>query len=106
MAKKYVQDVRQCAANFTSVIFKEFPQQFCEVHDSISISEAGKLRLGVRATTALCKWHTLKTQLPDLASGAQMGFQPSLAPSAVSNLSSYAWWPCSEKPRNLPKATI
>lgn len=53
--KKYVQDVRQYVANFTSVIFKIFPQQFCEVHDSISISEVGKPRLVVRATTALCK---------------------------------------------------
>lgn len=71
---------------FTPVIFKKFPQQFCEAPDSIA--EVGKLRLGVRATTALCKWHTLKTQLPDLASAAQVGFQPSLAPSAVSSLSS------------------
>lgn len=99
-----MQDVRQCAANFTSVNFKKFPQQYCEVHDSISISKVGKLRFGVRATTTWCKWHTLETQLPDLASGAQVGFQPSLAPQLLATCLAVHGGPAQKSQETYPRS--
>lgn len=77
----------------------------CEVHDSISISEVGKLRLGVRATTALCQWCTpLKTQLPELASGAEVGFQPSLAPQLLATYLAVHSGPAQKSQETYPRS--